>query len=172
VLVLDLLGTTYGDADLDGVFNTRDLVLVLQVGKYEDGVPDNATWAEGDWDGDGDFGTGDFVLALRTGGYSYKAQIRHDPTNLITMNPATAAAVEADYAFIESESSSAESDCSSIRPCSPASPVRVKAELFTEESISDTIFQRESDDWVRDQASADDVALALFTDGKNEATFE
>ncbi len=172
VLVLDILGTTYGDANLDGVFNTRDLVLVLQVGKYEDGVPGNATWAEGDWDGDGDFGTGDFVLALLTGGYSYEAQMRHDPTNLITMGPATAAAVEADYAFTETESSSAEPDCSSIRSCSPAPPVRVTVELFTEESISDTIFQRESDDWTWDQTSADDVALALFTDGKNEARSE
>ena len=116
-----------------------------------------------------DFGTGDLVLALLSGGYGEEAQIRQNPTNLTTMGPATAAAVEADQALIETESSSAESDCSSIRSCSPASPVRVPVELFTEESINDTIFQRESDDWSLDETSADDVALALFTDGKNEA---
>ena len=58
-----------GDANLDGRFNTADIVQILQAGKYEDGIPDNATWEEGDWNGDGDFDTLDLVLALTFGLY-------------------------------------------------------------------------------------------------------
>ncbi len=64
-----------GDSNLDGIFNTADLVLVLQAGEYEDGIENNSTWAEGDWDGDRDFTTGDFVLALQQGNYSYAARL-------------------------------------------------------------------------------------------------
>ena len=59
-----------GDANLDGLFNSQDLVTVFQAAKYEDGIPSNSGWAEGDWDGDGDFTSRDFVAAFRTGGYS------------------------------------------------------------------------------------------------------
>jgi hypothetical protein len=68
-MILSSLGTTYGDANLDRIFNSADLIQVLAAGKYEDNVPGNAGWAEGDWNGDGDFGTGDLVLALQQGGY-------------------------------------------------------------------------------------------------------
>ena len=61
--------TTYGDANLDGAFNSRDLVLVFQAGEYEDRLWQNSTWATGDWDGDGDFETSDVVLALQRGNY-------------------------------------------------------------------------------------------------------
>jgi uncharacterized secreted protein with C-terminal beta-propeller domain len=59
-----------GDANLDGRFNSSDLVLIFQRGKYEDAIPDNARWDEGDWDGDGDFTTSDLVVALAYGRYS------------------------------------------------------------------------------------------------------
>ncbi len=59
--------TWYGDANLDGEFNTGDLVQVLGAGKYE--TQKDAGWGEGDWNGDGVFGTGDFVKALDDGGY-------------------------------------------------------------------------------------------------------
>ena len=49
------LHTTVGDSNLDGVFNSQDLVLVFTAGQYEDNVPGNSGWASGDWDGDGDF---------------------------------------------------------------------------------------------------------------------
>lgn len=67
--VNDLRGTWFGDANLDGEFNTGDLVDVFQAGHYEDGVALNSTWSEGDWNGDGDFDTGDLVTAFQNGGF-------------------------------------------------------------------------------------------------------
>lgn len=63
-----------GDSNGDGVFNSADLVRVLQSGKYEDGIPRNATFEEGDWNGDADFDSSDFVLAFQTGLYEVDAQ--------------------------------------------------------------------------------------------------
>ena len=68
-MIFNILDSTYGDSDLNGLFNTADLVLVLQAGQYEDGIAGNSLWETGDWDGDGEFGTGDIVLALQTGDY-------------------------------------------------------------------------------------------------------
>ena len=65
--VHDVLGTWLGDADLDGQFNSSDLVTVFTAGKYESG--DAAVWAEGDWNGDSTFGSGDLVVAFTDGGY-------------------------------------------------------------------------------------------------------
>ena len=64
-LVREVFGSAYGDANLDGVFNSSDLVLVFQAGEYEDGQPLNSSWATGDWDCDGDFGTSDLVLSFQ-----------------------------------------------------------------------------------------------------------
>ncbi len=66
-LIHEKLNTWYGDANLDGEFATRDLVQVLEAGKYE--TQESAGWAEGDWNADGIFGTGDLVMALDDGGY-------------------------------------------------------------------------------------------------------
>lgn len=63
------LGPIIGDANLDGVFNSTDLVLVWQAGEYEDTIPGNSTWAEGDWNGDGDFNTSDIIKAFQCGSY-------------------------------------------------------------------------------------------------------
>ena len=60
-------GTYVGDANLDGEFNSGDLVEVFSAGKYEQGVM--AGWAEGDWDGDMVFDSGDLVAAFSDGGY-------------------------------------------------------------------------------------------------------
>lgn len=65
--VATLKKTWYGDATLDGIFDTGDLVTVFQSGKFE--TEQSATWAEGDWDGDGRFGSGDLVLAFQDGGF-------------------------------------------------------------------------------------------------------
>ena len=62
-----LRATYFGDSDLDGEFNSGDLVTVFAAGKYEQDV--SASWLEGDWDGDGRFGTGDLVTAFADGGY-------------------------------------------------------------------------------------------------------
>jgi hypothetical protein len=66
--------TSFGDANLDGEFNSGDLVTVFQAGEYEDAVEDNSGWADGDWDGDGDFTSGDLVLAFKDGGYEQGPQ--------------------------------------------------------------------------------------------------
>ncbi len=58
-----------GDSNLDGVFNSTDLISVLISGEYEDDIPLNSNWTEGDWDGSGDFNTRDFVFALEAGKY-------------------------------------------------------------------------------------------------------
>ncbi len=69
MLIVDILGTTFGDANLDGRFDSADLLLVFQAGQYEDNVPGNSTWQEGDWNCDGDFTTKDLVFAFQSGGY-------------------------------------------------------------------------------------------------------
>ena len=69
VWVRTLKGTWYGDANLDGVFNTSDFVQVFQVGEYEDAVADNSGWSEGDWNADRDFDSGDFIAAFQDGGF-------------------------------------------------------------------------------------------------------
>ena len=69
-LVFNVLGTHYGDSNLDGRFDQADLELVFQAGKYSDHVPNNSTWATGDWNGDGEFNSEDFVKAFSKGGFS------------------------------------------------------------------------------------------------------
>ncbi len=61
--------TYFGDSNLDGQFNSSDLVLVFTLGKYEDGVPFKAGWADGDWNGDAEFNSSDFVTAFAGGGF-------------------------------------------------------------------------------------------------------
>ncbi|MCA9218188.1 MAG: lamin tail domain-containing protein, partial [Planctomycetales bacterium] len=65
-----VVGTSFGDANVDGVFNSSDLTLVFQAGQYEDSVAGNSTWATGDWNCDGEFTTSDFVTAFMYGEYS------------------------------------------------------------------------------------------------------
>jgi hypothetical protein len=57
----------YGDANLDGAFNSSDLVQVFQAGKYESLL--DAEWGEGDWNFDGLFDSKDLVGALQQGAY-------------------------------------------------------------------------------------------------------
>jgi hypothetical protein len=63
------LRTYYGDANLDGEFDSTDLVRVFQVGEYEDSTVDNSDWSDGDWNGDGEFDSSDLVKAFQDGGY-------------------------------------------------------------------------------------------------------
>lgn len=67
--IQDLKKTYFGDANLDGQFDSTDFVDVFQRGEYEDAVAANSGWADGDWDGNGDFESGDFVQAFQGGGY-------------------------------------------------------------------------------------------------------
>ena len=68
-LIKDILKTTAGDADLDGTFDSVDLVKIFQAGQYDDGLAGNSTWATGDWNCDGEFDSGDLVAAFQAGGY-------------------------------------------------------------------------------------------------------
>jgi hypothetical protein len=67
IWVKDLKKTWFGDADLDGEFNSGDFVAVFTLGKYEQ--DQDALWNEGDWSGDRRFNSGDFVAAFTDGGY-------------------------------------------------------------------------------------------------------
>ena len=67
VWAIDLRGTWMGDANLDGEFNSSDLVAVFQDGKFE--LDEEANWAQGDWNGDHRFGSGDLVTAFQDGGF-------------------------------------------------------------------------------------------------------
>ncbi len=67
VWVKDLVVTWYGDANLDGEFNSGDLVAVLSSGTYEADV--DSGWGTGDFNGDGRTNSSDLVTALADGGY-------------------------------------------------------------------------------------------------------
>ena len=83
--VSELLNTYLGDANLDSEFNSTDMVVVFQAGKYESG--ESATWSEGDWTGDGRFGSGDLVAAFQNGGYEQgpRAAVVPEPTSAILL---------------------------------------------------------------------------------------
>ena len=59
------LGTTIGDANLDGLFDSSDLVLVFQAAQYEDDLVGNSIWSTGDWNCDKEFSTADLVFAFQ-----------------------------------------------------------------------------------------------------------
>jgi hypothetical protein len=64
------LANTYpGDTNLDGQFNSSDLVFAFLPGQYEDTIPLNSNWIDGDWSGDSEFNSADFVYAFQAGGY-------------------------------------------------------------------------------------------------------
>jgi hypothetical protein len=67
IWVKDLFHSWIGDANLDGQFNSGDLVAVLASGTYEIDV--DAVWSTGDFNGDGRTNSGDLVAALSDGGY-------------------------------------------------------------------------------------------------------
>ena len=63
----DIAFSYFGDANVDGEFNSGDLVAVFGVGKYE--KDEEAGWGAGDWTGDHRFESGDLVAAFADGGY-------------------------------------------------------------------------------------------------------
>lgn len=60
-------GTCIGDVNLDGIFDSTDLVLLFQTGLYETGA--DATWVQGDWNGDCRFDSTDLLVAFQEGCY-------------------------------------------------------------------------------------------------------
>jgi MYXO-CTERM domain-containing protein len=67
VWVKDLFNSWIGDANLDGEFNSSDLVGVLASGTYEANVA--SVWSTGDFNGDARTDSSDLVAALADGGY-------------------------------------------------------------------------------------------------------
>jgi hypothetical protein len=65
--IRDQFGSWVGDANLDGEFNSSDLVQVLASGTYELDQP--SAWTTGDFNGDGRTNSADLVAALADGGY-------------------------------------------------------------------------------------------------------
>jgi hypothetical protein len=68
-LVRDLMQATFGDANLDGRFDSSDLNAVLQAGKYRSAAVADATWATGDWNGDQEFDQRDLIFVFQQGEY-------------------------------------------------------------------------------------------------------
>lgn len=58
-----------GDSDLDGQFNSSDVVAVFQLAEYEDGLVRNSSFVTGDWDANREFDSGDFIVAFQIGQY-------------------------------------------------------------------------------------------------------
>ena len=66
-LIRDILKTGAGDANLDGKFDTSDLVHVFQTGNY---ISSEASdWSTGDWNGDQRFDTSDLILAFQAANF-------------------------------------------------------------------------------------------------------
>lgn len=85
--VHEIKGTWFGDANLDGEFDSGDLVQVFQTEEYEDDIVMNSGWSDGDFNGDGEFDTGDLVFAFQDGGYEQGSRAAvaavPKPTNLL-----------------------------------------------------------------------------------------
>ena len=93
-MVSGIFFTGFGDSNLDGVFNSTDLIVVFQAGEYEDVTLGNSMWSEGDWNCDSEFDSGDLVQAFQAGAYSANATIANqpNPTESHTRDDAFAAA--------------------------------------------------------------------------------
>ena len=77
VWVKEYFGSWIGDSNLDGVFDSGDLVDVFAAGEYEDDIPGNSTWATGDWNGNGEFDSGDLVAAFKDAGFEQGTRTAH-----------------------------------------------------------------------------------------------
>ena len=81
VMVQDALRTDFGDSNLDGHFDSADMVQVFQAGKYESRRQGRAGWAEGDWNGDGLCDSDDIVFVFQEGSYETDSRLRAEPVS-------------------------------------------------------------------------------------------
>lgn len=73
--VTALLHTTFGDANLDGLFNSARLSADFpsrSIRRRSTAEPQS--WAQGDWNCDGEFDSADLVLAFQVGAYAADAE--------------------------------------------------------------------------------------------------
>ncbi|MCA9198759.1 MAG: pentapeptide repeat-containing protein [Planctomycetales bacterium] len=90
--IKDTKQTWFGDANLDGEFNSSDLTAVFQAAQYEDASLLNSAWATGDWNGDLEFDTSDLVAAFQDGGYeagSLQTRSVPEPSGLVLVGVLT-----------------------------------------------------------------------------------
>ncbi|MFC1757963.1 dockerin type I domain-containing protein, partial [Planctomycetota bacterium] len=71
--LLAMIDPVPGDVNLDGVFDSSDLVKLFQKGHYEDDLVRNSSWAAGDWNGDHEFDSKDLVYVFQFGFYADNA---------------------------------------------------------------------------------------------------
>ncbi len=139
-LVQDVFDTNFGDSNLDGIFDSGDLVQVFQVGEYEDAIAGNSTWVDGDWDGSGDFDTGDMVLAFQAGGFVAAAK------------PDVSASVAA--AMTANSLTHRESSHEATTDESDSNPVK-RGGVESRRHLVDLVLSGESTrDWARDAATS------------------
>ena len=66
-LLTDRIFTSPADVNLDGQFDSSDLVTLFQAGTYDKDV--DAAWSEGDLNGDGRFDSADLIVAFASGDF-------------------------------------------------------------------------------------------------------
>ncbi|MCP4192785.1 MAG: hypothetical protein GY768_19395 [Planctomycetaceae bacterium] len=86
--------TSLGDVNLDGRFDSDDLIRVFQSGKFEDNIANNAKWSEGDWNCDGDFTTEDLVTVFQAGTFVAQVNVAATPHLSAEMSASIAAAID------------------------------------------------------------------------------
>ena len=69
-LVFRELNSTFGDINLDGRFDSSDLVQAFASGHYNDEIELNSNWTNGDWNCDQEFDSSDLVTAFQKGNFS------------------------------------------------------------------------------------------------------
>ncbi|MFC1759733.1 hypothetical protein ACFL2H_13365, partial [Planctomycetota bacterium] len=72
-VVYDLLDSSIGDANLDGTFDSQDLILIFQAGQFEGSRSEVVGWGQGDWNFDGLFTTSDLVVAFQSDAFKSAA---------------------------------------------------------------------------------------------------
>ena len=147
-LVQDIMGTNYGDANLDRLVNTDDLVHMFIAGEYLDGDNNNSGWSEGDFNFDQDFNQEDLVKMFVSGAY---------------MAPAAVSAEQLASAQVETESPAADetSDTDSA-PTNGAESHAEKRQLIA--MATDSVFGEapsSSDD--ADESPSDEELDEFFT---------
>ena len=90
--ITNVMGTVFGDSNLDRRFSSSDLITVFQANHYEDGIPANSNWESGDWNGDLEFDSDDLILAFTSSVYeqpidraSPSAQSVPEPNGMVAM---------------------------------------------------------------------------------------
>ena len=93
-VIKETFETSLGDVNLDGQFDSDDLIRVFQSGKFEDNIANNAKWSEGDWNCDGDFTTEDLVTVFQAGTFVSQVNVAATPHSSAEMSASIAAAID------------------------------------------------------------------------------